>query len=124
LHHYATANEAIARRVGRVLTDIEQQLGDPQVNGQLAKIPSSQIPRGVPPANLRETQRRSFQICSFWIPPNRIVAGSDAGNIGTLRPALHREFELMARPECAADSGCRDEECGCGHGRKRTWVRW
>jgi imidazolonepropionase-like amidohydrolase len=83
------------------LSDIEQEFGDPQVIStwsQLAKTPSNQIPGGVPPANLRETQKTQFSNLQFLDSAGvRIVAGSDAGNIGTLHgPALHREFELMA----------------------------
>jgi imidazolonepropionase-like amidohydrolase len=82
------------------LSDIEQELGDPEVIStwsQLAKTPSNQIPGGVPPANLRETQKTQFSNLQFLDSAGvRIVAGSDAGNIGTLHgPALHREFELM-----------------------------
>src|SRR6185295_2079237 len=83
------------------LTDIEQQLGDPQVIAtwsQLAKTPANEIPGGVPAANLRDTQKTQFLNLQLLDSTGvRIVAGSDAGNIGTLHgPALHREFELMA----------------------------
>jgi len=83
------------------LNDIEEELGDPQVIAtwsQLAKVPANQIPGGVPPATLRDTQKN--QLLNLQLLESagvRIVAGSDAGNIGTLHgPALHREFELMA----------------------------
>jgi imidazolonepropionase-like amidohydrolase len=84
------------------LTDIEQQFGDPQVIAtwsQLAKTPSNEIPGGVPAPNLRDmTQQTQFMNLQLLDSTGvRIVAGSDAGNIGTLHgPALHREFELMA----------------------------
>ena len=83
------------------LTDIEQQLGDPQVIAtwsQLAKIPANEIPGGVPPPNLRESQQTQFTNLQLLDSTGiRIVAGTDAGNIGTLHgPAIHREFELMA----------------------------
>ncbi|HLQ79088.1 MAG TPA: amidohydrolase family protein [Terriglobia bacterium] len=83
------------------LTDIEQQFGDPQVIAtwsQLAKTPAGEIPGGVPAPNLRETQMTQFTNLQLLDSTGvRIVAGSDAGNIGTLHgPALHREFELMA----------------------------
>jgi len=83
------------------LNDIEEQLGDPQVIAtwtQLAKTPANQIPGGVPPPNLRDTQKTQFSNLQLLESAGiRIVAGSDAGNIGTLHgPALHREFELMA----------------------------
>jgi len=83
------------------LTDIEQQFGDPQVIAtwsQLAKTPANQIPGGVPAANLRDSQQTQFMNLQLLDSAGiRIVAGSDAGNIGTLHgPALHREFELMA----------------------------
>jgi imidazolonepropionase-like amidohydrolase len=83
------------------LTDIEQRFGDPEVIAtwsQLAKTPANEIPGGVPAPTLRDTQQTQFmnlrRLDSAGI---RIVAGTDAGNIGTLHgPALHREFELMA----------------------------
>jgi imidazolonepropionase-like amidohydrolase len=83
------------------LTDIEQQLGDSQVIAtwsQLAKTPAKDIPGGVPPPNLRDTQQTQFMNLQLLDSAGvRIVAGSDAGNIGTLHgPAIHREFELMA----------------------------
>jgi imidazolonepropionase-like amidohydrolase len=83
------------------LTDIEEQLGDPQVIAswsQFAKTPASQIPGGIPAPNLRATQQMQFINLQLLDSAGiRIAAGSDAGNIGTLHgPALHREFELMA----------------------------
>jgi len=83
------------------LTDIEQELGDPQVIAtwsQLAKTPANEIPGGVPPPTMRDSQRTQFQNLQLLESTGiRIVAGTDAGNIGTLHgPAIHREFELMA----------------------------
>jgi imidazolonepropionase-like amidohydrolase len=83
------------------LTDIEQQLGDPQVIAtwsQLAKTPANEIPGGVPPPILRDSQQTQFMNLQLLESTGvRIVAGTDAGNIGTLHgPAIHREFELMA----------------------------
>ena len=82
------------------LSDIEQQLGDPQVIetwSQLAKTPSGEIPGGVPSATLRTSQLTQFRNLQLLESTGiRIVAGSDAGNIGTLHgPAIHREMELM-----------------------------
>jgi hypothetical protein len=82
------------------LTDIEQQLGDPQVIAtwsQLAKTPTNEIPGGVPPPILRDSQQTQFMNLQLLESTGvRIVAGTDAGNIGTLHgPAIHREFELM-----------------------------
>lgn len=82
------------------LTDIEQQIGDPDVIAtwsQLAKTPANEIPGGVPAANLRDTQQTQFMNLRLLDSAGiRIATGTDAGNIGTLHgPALHREFELM-----------------------------
>jgi imidazolonepropionase-like amidohydrolase len=82
------------------LTDIEQELGDPEVIAtwsQLAKTPAAQIPRGVPPPILRDSQQTQFMNLQLLESTGiRVAAGSDAGNIGTLHgPAIHRELELM-----------------------------
>ena len=83
------------------LTDIEQKLGDPEVIatwGDLAKIPGNEIPGGVPPWPPAPRRPISYDNLSLLDAAGvRIVAGTDAGNIGTLHgPALHRELELMA----------------------------
>lgn len=82
------------------LTDIEEALGDPEVIAtwsQLAKTPASQIPGGVPPPILRDSQQTQFTNLQLLESTGiRVAAGSDAGNIGTLHgPAIHRELELM-----------------------------
>jgi len=82
------------------LTDIEQELGDPEVIAtwsQLAKTPANQIPGGVPPPILRDSQQTQFRNLQLLESTGiRVAAGSDAGNIGTLHgPAIHRELELM-----------------------------
>ena len=84
-----------------MLTDIEQKLGDPEVIAtwsELAKIPEAEIPGGVPrvpPAPKRPAAYDNLMLLES--AGARIVAGTDAGNIGTLHgPALHHELELMA----------------------------
>lgn len=83
------------------LTDIEQRLGDPQVIASwadYAKIPENEIPGGVPDMGFREARPIEFQNLQILEAAGiRIVAATDAGNIGTLHgPALHRELEMMA----------------------------
>jgi len=83
------------------LNDIEQKNGDPDVIAtwsDLAKIPPAEIPGGpprVPPAPKRPVAFDNLMLLES--AGVRIVAGTDAGNIGTLHgPALHRELEMMA----------------------------
>ena len=83
------------------LNDIEQKNGDPEVIAtwsDLAKIPPTEIPGGaprVPPAPKRPIAFDNLMLLDS--AGVRIVAGTDAGNIGTLHgPALHRELEMMA----------------------------
>jgi imidazolonepropionase-like amidohydrolase len=82
------------------LSDIERKLGDPEVIatwGELAKIPPGEIPDGVP--SIPDPLKRPVSFDNLMLMETagaRIVAGTDAGNIGTLHgPSLHREFELM-----------------------------
>jgi len=83
------------------LNDIEQKNGDPEVIAtwsDLAKIPQSEIPGGIPripPAPKRPIAFENLMLLES--AGARVVAGTDAGNIGTLHgPSLHRELELMA----------------------------
>jgi imidazolonepropionase-like amidohydrolase len=83
------------------LNDIEQKTGDPEVIAtwsDLAKIPQNEIPGGiprVPPAPKRPVAYDNLMLLES--AGVRVVAGTDAGNIGTLHgPSLHRELELMA----------------------------
>jgi hypothetical protein len=83
------------------LNDIEQKLGDPEVIAtwsDLAKIPPNEIPGGVP--RMSPSPKRPVAYDNLMLLESagvRVVAGTDAGNIGTLHgPALHRELELMA----------------------------
>jgi imidazolonepropionase-like amidohydrolase len=83
------------------LNDFEQKTGDPEVIAtwsDLAKIPPADIPGGaprVPPAPKRPIAYDNLMLLES--AGVRIVAGTDAGNIGTLHgPALHRELEMMA----------------------------
>jgi imidazolonepropionase-like amidohydrolase len=83
------------------LTDIEQKLGDPQVIAtwsELGKIPQNEIPGGVP--HIPAAPKRPAAYDNLMLLESagvRVVAGTDAGNIGTLHgPALHHELELMA----------------------------
>src|SRR5437660_3155428 len=83
------------------LTDIEQKLGDPEVIAtwsELAKIPEAEIPGGVPRIPAAPKQPVAFDNLMLLESAGvRVVAGTDAGNIGTLHgPALHHEMELMA----------------------------
>jgi imidazolonepropionase-like amidohydrolase len=82
------------------LNDIEQKLGDPEVIAtwsELAKIPPNDIPGGSP--RIPPPPKRPIAYDNLMLLESagvRIVAGTDAGNIGTLHgPALHRELELM-----------------------------
>jgi imidazolonepropionase-like amidohydrolase len=82
------------------LTDIEQKLGDPEVIktwSELTKIPRNDIPGGVP--RFPAAPKRPVSYDNLMILESagvRIVAGTDAGNIGTLHgPAIHHELELM-----------------------------
>jgi imidazolonepropionase-like amidohydrolase len=84
-----------------VLSDIEQKLGDPEVIAtwaELAKIPGSDVPGGVPRFGQPENHPIAYDnLLLLEAAGARIVGGTDAGNVGTLHgPALHREFELMA----------------------------
>jgi imidazolonepropionase-like amidohydrolase len=83
------------------LSDVEQKLGDPEVIAtwsELAKIPQGEIPGGIP--RMAAAPKRPIAFDSLMLLDAagvRIVAATDAGNIGTLHgPALHREFELLA----------------------------
>jgi len=83
------------------LTDIEQKLGDPEVIAtwsELAKIPAGEIPGGIP--HIPAPPKRPAAYDNLMLLESagvRIVAGTDAGNIGTLHgPSLHHEMELMA----------------------------
>ena len=83
------------------LNDIEQKAGDPEVIAtwsDLAKIPSNDIPGGVPHIPPPPKQPVAYDNLMLLESAGvRVVAGTDAGNIGTLHgPALHRELELMA----------------------------
>jgi imidazolonepropionase-like amidohydrolase len=83
------------------LTDIEQKLGDPEVIktwSELAKIPPNEIPGGVPRIPPQPKRPVSYENLAILESAGvRIVAGTDAGNIGTLHgPAIHHEMELMA----------------------------
>jgi imidazolonepropionase-like amidohydrolase len=82
------------------LNDIEQKSGDPEVIAtwsELAKIPPNEIPGGIP--RIPPAPKRSVAYDNLMLLESagvRVVAATDAGNIGTLHgPALHREFELM-----------------------------
>jgi imidazolonepropionase-like amidohydrolase len=83
------------------LNDIEQKNGDPAVIAtwsDLAKIPPGDIPGG--PPQMPAVSKRPVAYDNLMLLESagvRVVAGTDAGNIGTLHgPALHRELELMA----------------------------
>jgi imidazolonepropionase-like amidohydrolase len=83
------------------LNDIEQKNGDPEVIAtwsDLAKIPQSEIPGGIP--RIPPAPKRPIAYDNLMLLESagvRAVAGTDAGNIGTLHgPSLHRELELMA----------------------------
>jgi imidazolonepropionase-like amidohydrolase len=83
------------------LTDIERRLGDPQVIDswkELSRISPAEIPGGIPDIPIQTVRKNAFTNLQLLESAGvRIVAGTDAGNIGTLHgPALHREFELMA----------------------------
>ena len=83
------------------LTDIEQRLGDPQVIAtwsELGKIPPGEIPGGIPRIPAPPKQPVAYDNLMLLESAGvRVVAGTDAGNIGTLHgPALHHEMELMA----------------------------
>ena len=74
---------------------------DPEVIAtwsELAKIPRNEIPGGVP--RIEPPPKRPPAYDNLMLLDSagvRIVAGTDAGNIGTLHgPSLHRELELMA----------------------------
>jgi hypothetical protein len=82
------------------LSDIERKLGDPEVIAtwaELGKVPPGEIPNGVP--SIPDPPKRPVSFDNLMLMETagvRIVAGTDAGNIGTLHgPSLHREFELM-----------------------------
>jgi imidazolonepropionase-like amidohydrolase len=82
------------------LNDIEQKLGDPEVIAtwaDLAKIPPDEIPGGVPKVPPPSRRRMDYEnLVLLESAGVRIVAGTDAGNIGTLHgPSLHRELEMM-----------------------------
>jgi imidazolonepropionase-like amidohydrolase len=91
--------EVLSKQVN--LTDVEKRLGDPEVIAtwsDLDRIPADEIPGGIP--RIPPSPRRPPAYENLVLLESagvRIVAGTDAGNIGTLHgPALHREFELMA----------------------------
>jgi imidazolonepropionase-like amidohydrolase len=91
--------EVLSQQVN--LSDIEQRLGDPEVIAtwsELAKIPPTEIPGGMPRTGVSARRPLSYDnLVLLESAGVRIVAATDAGNIGTLHgPALHREFELMA----------------------------
>ena len=82
------------------LNDIEKKLGDPEVIAtwsELAKIPAGDIPGGIP--RIPAPPKRPVAYDNLMLLESagvRIVAGTDAGNIGTLHgPSLHRELEMM-----------------------------
>ena len=83
------------------LNDIESKIGDPEVIStwaDLANMSPNEIPGGVPrippPAKRPVAYDNLMLLESAGV---RIVAGTDAGNIGTIHgPSLHRELELMA----------------------------
>src|SRR5262249_37030259 len=83
------------------LNDIESKIGDPEVIStwaDLAKMSPNEIPGGIPrippPAKRPVAYDNLMLLESAGV---RIVAGTDAGNIGTIHgPSLHRELELMA----------------------------
>ena len=82
------------------LNDIEQKVGDPEVIAtwaDLAKIPPNDIPGGIPRIPSATKRPVAYDNLSLLESAGvRIVAGTDAGNIGTLHgPSLHRELELM-----------------------------
>jgi imidazolonepropionase-like amidohydrolase len=83
------------------LNDIEQKVGDPEVIAtwsELGKIPPNEIPGGIP--RIPSAPKRPVAFDNLMLLDSagvRIVAGTDAGNIGTLHgPSLHRELEMMA----------------------------
>src|SRR5438552_2085539 len=83
------------------LKDIELKAGDPEVIAtwsDLAKIPSNDIPGGVPHIPPPPKQPVAYDNLMLLESAGvRVVAGTDAGNIGTLHgPSLHHEMELMA----------------------------
>jgi imidazolonepropionase-like amidohydrolase len=82
------------------LNDIEKKLGDPEVIAtwsELGKIPPNEIPGGIPRVPAAPKRPVSYDNLMLLDSAGvRIVAGTDAGNIGTLHgPSLHRELELM-----------------------------
>lgn len=83
------------------LNDIEKKLGDPEVTAtwaELGKIPQSDVPGGVP--RVPPPPKRPIAYDNLMLLESagiRIVAATDAGNIGTLHgTSIHREFELLA----------------------------
>src|SRR5207247_8721503 len=83
------------------LTDIEQKLGDPEVIStwsELGKIPAAEIPGGVPHIPAPPKRPAAYDNLTLLESAGvRVVAGTDAGNIGTLPGrSLHHELELMA----------------------------
>ena len=83
------------------LTDIEQKLGDPEVVktwSELAKIRPNEVPGGIPRMPAPPKRPVSYENLTLLQSAGvRIVAGTDAGNIGTLHgPSLHHEMEMMA----------------------------
>ena len=105
------------------LTDVEQQIGDPEVIAtwaELGKIPRNDIPGGLP--RFPAADRRPIEFDNLVLLEAagvRIVGATDAGNIGTLHgPALHREFELMAeagiRPTYIIMSATRNAAAAMG----------
>jgi imidazolonepropionase-like amidohydrolase len=91
--------EVLTQRVE--MSDIEQQLGDPEVIAtwaDLAKFPAGDIPGGIPQIPPAEKRPIAWDnLVLLEASGIRVVGATDAGNIGTLHgPAIHREFELMA----------------------------
>jgi imidazolonepropionase-like amidohydrolase len=92
--------EVLTQRVE--LSDVEQRLGDPEVIAtwaELSKIPRADIPGGVPRFEPEDPKPVALDnLLLLEAAGVRIVGATDAGNIGTLHgPALHVEFELMAK---------------------------
>jgi imidazolonepropionase-like amidohydrolase len=82
------------------LTEIERRLGDPDAIASLADL--DRLPPELLPSWVRRARPRpldpvaAHNLRQVQAADITIVAGSDAGNIGTLHgPALHRELELM-----------------------------
>ena len=87
------------------LTGIEERLGDPEVIrswSELAAVPTTPESEARTAARVERMRSRAdlmaANLRAVFAAGVTVVAGTDAGNIGTLHgPALHRELELMAR---------------------------